>query len=699
MAQVATRFAAWLESYRSIPLSDFQIIATEAPDVLDAVVTVVGCHGASYRCGYLLVECYPVSRLTRLTTAKLTFRLQHGKSLSNNNTDLDYPHEKYEPLSPGITIRRESEVERPPFFQTLFRGSWEVCPPVVTVNPRDLKLKHILAICEQLTRRDPVFLRDTLGASVHGPGWIYPALLECLRGCWRCFGGSILVNLPYVSTWDGWQEIIQAKVKDYLEENHPDCLIPVPKPPIPLRVIHPENYLLDRNSITEETNQALQCRASLSGSTKPPRNLLEIADTLNDGDEIPPLRVNELGSPLPPSICTYRPRPEAVDAELYRQAKENFELRAIQRSRKQMALRATSPKRSAVVTKRRIGDMEEVERSKAEGNKRTKVAYGEVESLVRPLVMRENETEPSAISKAMSLPVIVSLLAQHGCRDVTQMLDLPACSEYPTSSGGFGDVFQGKLGSVSVAIKCMRIVVDPHSSEQKAYLKSAAREIHTWSKLNHRYVSKLLGLAQFRGQIAMVSPWAEHGALPGFLTRQPQQNRPRLASCAQIADGLAFLHEHKMVHGDLKGANILISKNYEPLLTDFGNAILHDRSLQFTYTTAKSNFSVRWTSPEVLDGGPCSFEADVYALGMTILEVITGVIPYAGLRDMAVMNSVNNKRHPKRPDEHIPTSSVSGEALWSMLSRCWAFEPKSRPPVQWVQDVVSVILFSDRICA
>ncbi|KAG8712711.1 hypothetical protein FRC09_019550 [Ceratobasidium sp. 395] len=231
----------------------------------------------------------------------------------------------------------------------------------------------------------------------------------------------------------------------------------------------------------------------------------------------------------------------------------------------------------------------------------------------------------------------------------------------------------------------MGIVVDPDSNELKEYLKCAAREIHAWSKLDHRYVSKLLGLAQFRGQIAMVSPWAEHGALPGFLKRWPQHNRPRL--CAQIADGLAFLREHKILHGDLKGANVLISKNYEPLLTDFGNAVLHNCSLQFTPTTAKSNFSLRWTAPELLRGAPCSFEADVYALGMTILEVITGKLPYAGLQDMAVMNSINSKRHPKRSEEHIPTTSVSGDALWSLLSRCWGFEPGSRPTAQWVQDV------------
>ncbi|KAG8763403.1 hypothetical protein FRC12_008563 [Ceratobasidium sp. 428] len=347
-------------------------------------------------------------------------------------------------------------------------------------------------------------------------------------------------------------------------------------------------------------------------------------------------------------------------------------------------------------TKRSTG--EQVKGSRFKGNKsssrrsqRFRASFGPERKRRKPNHIVGNQQDNAIIRRRFSANTI-----QHGCQDLTQILDLSACSEYPISSGGFGDIFRGKLkDNASVAIKCMRIVVDPYSNEHKKHLKCTAREIHTWSKLDHRYVSRLLGLAQFRGQIAMVSLWAEHGALPRFLTRQPQHNRPRL--CAQIADGLAFLHEQKIVHGDLKGANILISENYEPLLTDFGNAILHDRSLQFTCTTAKSNFSLRWTAPELLNEAPSSFEADVYALGMTILEVITGKVPYAGMKDIAVMNAINSNRHPERPKEHIPTTSFYSNKLWSLLNRCWAFKPKARPLARWVQGQMELITAKDSL--
>ncbi|KAG9100243.1 phosphatidylinositol-binding protein scs2 [Ceratobasidium sp. UAMH 11750] len=241
----------------------------------------------------------------------------------------------------------------------------------------------------------------------------------------------------------------------------------------------------------------------------------------------------------------------------------------------------------------------------------------------------------SIIGGATPLPDVVLLLVEHGCQDITGTLDPSACGEYPISSGGFGDVYKGKLRDGSpIAIKCMRIVVNPDSPEDQKHLKCAAREIHTWSKLHHRYTSRLLGLALFRGQIAMVSPWAERGSLPIYLAKKPELNK--LLLCARIAEGLAFLHASGVIHGDLKGANVLVSDTDEPLLADFGNAVLYEQTLKFTYTTAKKNLSPRWTAPELLDEGSYSVEADVYALGMVSTHMIV-LIQAARFHDFLVL--------------------------------------------------------------
>ncbi|QRV88611.1 Tyrosine kinase catalytic domain protein [Ceratobasidium sp. AG-Ba] len=321
----------------------------------------------------------------------------------------------------------------------------------------------------------------------------------------------------------------------------------------------------------------------------------------------------------------------------------------------------------------------------------------DIERLAEPRNIVEENTRlahlprDTAISKAMPMFDVISLLVQHGCTDVTQALDLSECDEYPISGGGFGDVFRGRSkDGTSIAIKCMKIIARPDSIEQQRQMKRAAREIHTWAKLDHQYVSKFVGLAQFRGRIAMISPWAENGSLPKYLKTYVDANRPQL--CTKIAEGLEFLHKHGVIHGDLKGANILVSGDHRPLICDFGNAIQLESTLRFTVTTDKNNLSPRWTAPELLDEGRTySAEADIYALAMTFLEIVSGTVPYPEMTDMQVMGALYRKEHPKRLEAHIPTSSEHGDMLWLLLVRCWAFEPRSRPAASEVKDVMAGI--------
>ncbi|KAF8603990.1 kinase-like protein [Ceratobasidium sp. AG-I] len=188
----------------------------------------------------------------------------------------------------------------------------------------------------------------------------------------------------------------------------------------------------------------------------------------------------------------------------------------------------------------------------------------------------------------------------------------------------------------------------------------------------------------------MVAPWVRHGSLNHYLAENLEMRRPQL--CAQVADGLAYLHSCGVVHGDLKGANVLLSDDGDPLLTDFGNAVLQERTLQFTYTTTKASLSPRWAAPELIRGEESfSFEADVFALGMTILEVITGSVPYSRMNDFGVMFAIAQGRFPDRPEDSIPTKSKHGDALWSILTRCWHSEAKSRPLASTVKDEMMII--------
>ncbi|KAF8600116.1 kinase-like protein [Ceratobasidium sp. AG-I] len=189
-----------------------------------------------------------------------------------------------------------------------------------------------------------------------------------------------------------------------------------------------------------------------------------------------------------------------------------------------------------------------------------------------------------------------------------------------------------------------------------------------------------MGIAVFRDQMAMISQWMQGGTLHDYIRQD--HNVDRWALCLQIAEGLAYIHGIGMVHGDLKSMNILVSANGVVKLSDFGNSVLSEHSIGFTASDGAG--TCRWTAPELHmeDGespGVRSMEADVYALGMTILEVITRKLPYfETTSDMRVILSVTQGKKPRRPDELLP-STQHGDERWNMLLTCWDMKPEIRP--------------------
>ncbi|CAE6424693.1 unnamed protein product [Rhizoctonia solani] len=316
--------------------------------------------------------------------------------------------------------------------------------------------------------------------------------------------------------------------------------------------------------------------------------------------------------------------------------------------------------------------------------------------ILKSLTTTIDQAFSEVITSTMICAEIVAILANHGCTDLTASIDESNCSKYPVANGGLGDVFSGRLrdGS-SVAIKVIRVYYD-QSQSARVYHKRAAREIYAWSKCEHPNVVKLKGLAVFHDCLAMISPWEENGNLLYYLSKHPNADRCHLST--SICAGLVYLHDNNIVHGDLKGANVLISGDGTPMLMDFGNASLKDATLQFTHTTTAPNLSVRWAPPEILNGTSTYTTAgDVYALGMVspvlsdhiplliYQEALTSQVPFADKKDISLpLLITSHKLLPMRPEETIPKGSTHGDTLWAILTSCWSYDPQDRPSARVV---------------
>ena len=144
---------------------------------------------------------------------------------------------------------------------------------------------------------------------------------------------------------------------------------------------------------------------------------------------------------------------------------------------------------------------------------------------------------------------------------------------------------------------------------------------------------------------------------------------------------------HILSNMDCIEVNILVDKGGNAQLADFGLlTIIPDSMHTATTTSPESSGTLRWMSPELLD--PVRFgakncrhtmESDCYALGMVILEVLTGKIPFQGFNSLAVMRMVGDRERPGRPKGPWFTDD-----LWGTLELCWLYEPKQRPTVESV---------------
>ncbi|KAG8721749.1 hypothetical protein FRC08_010630 [Ceratobasidium sp. 394] len=152
-----------------------------------------------------------------------------------------------------------------------------------------------------------------------------------------------------------------------------------------------------------------------------------------------------------------------------------------------------------------------------------------------------------------------------------------------------------------------------------------------------------------------------------------------------------------MVHGDLKSGNVLVSEQGVAKLSDFGNTRLKEASLHFTTGTTSTALSIRWAAPELLAGKTShTMEADVYALGMTILEVVTGNLPFNDLTDMAVCTGVLLKQlTPVRPRDSFPLNTQRSNQLWNLVTRCWVNDAAARPTAAVVAEKLSRIVIND----
>ncbi|KAK3012721.1 hypothetical protein RJ639_008795 [Escallonia herrerae] len=189
-------------------------------------------------------------------------------------------------------------------------------------------------------------------------------------------------------------------------------------------------------------------------------------------------------------------------------------------------------------------------------------------------------------------------------------------------AGGFGNVYKGKLGDgTMVAVKRLKDVTGTAGESQ------FRTELELISMAVHRNLLRLIGYCATSNERLLVYPYMSNGSVASKLRGKPVLDwnaRKRIAIGA--ARGLLYLHEQcdpKIIHRDVKAANVLLDDYCEAIVGDFGLAKLLDHAESHVTTAVRG--TVGHIAPEYLSTGQSSEKTDVFGFGILLLELITGM--------------------------------------------------------------------------
>ncbi|XP_028102867.1 probable LRR receptor-like serine/threonine-protein kinase At1g53440 [Camellia sinensis] len=190
--------------------------------------------------------------------------------------------------------------------------------------------------------------------------------------------------------------------------------------------------------------------------------------------------------------------------------------------------------------------------------------------------------------------------------------------------GGFGPVYKGVLSDGAV------IAVKQLSAKSKLGNREFVNEIGMISALQHPYLVRLYGCCIEGNQLLLIYKYMENNSLARALFGREEHclkldGPTRKRICVGIARGLAYLHEEsrlKIVHRDIKATNVLLDKDLNAKISDFGLAKLDEE--ENTHISTRIAGTIGYMVPEYAMRGYLTDKADVYSFGIVALEIVTG---------------------------------------------------------------------------
>ncbi|MDO4478243.1 MAG: Stk1 family PASTA domain-containing Ser/Thr kinase [Lachnospiraceae bacterium] len=198
-------------------------------------------------------------------------------------------------------------------------------------------------------------------------------------------------------------------------------------------------------------------------------------------------------------------------------------------------------------------------------------------------------------------------------------------------SGGMADVYKAKDGKLNrfVAVKVMKAEFKNSSD----FVRKFTREAQSAAGLANQNIVNVFDVGDDNGVYYIVMELVEGITLKEYIEKKGKLSVREATSIAiQVCMGLSAAHTHGIIHRDVKPQNIIISTNGKVKVTDFGIA----RAATSNTISSNAMGSVHYSSPEQVRGGFADAKSDIYSLGITLYEMVTGRVPFDGDTTVAI---------------------------------------------------------------
>ena len=245
--------------------------------------------------------------------------------------------------------------------------------------------------------------------------------------------------------------------------------------------------------------------------------------------------------------------------------------------------------------------------------------------------------------------------------------------------GGFSEIFESHWMGIPIAVK---VIFDPNINE--ALLEEFNNEIEKLFILRHPYIIQLYGITdnEKNQKLAVITELAPRGSLFDYLHKNPKtKNNLSLEFknkiTKQLIHTMAYIHSRGYVHRDLKTQNILLDKNLDMKLCDFGltklKSELNSGSGQFAGPPC-------YMAPELFDRKFYDDKIDVFAFGTVVWEIYTQKIPYFNCEALEIKQKVTK-------GEELICSSIVPTQIASLIEKCRRVKPSERPSFKEMENM------------